>query len=411
VPGIVERAYVKETETSWLKVAVLISAGAAVALQIGKVPAALPALQAELGLTLVQSSWVVAIFSTIAAGFAVFLGTISDRFGQLQVAIFGMLLTAASGIAGGFVSNGNVLLLTRVFEGLGFILTSASMPSLIMLAVSEVNRKASLALWGMYMPMGSGIMLALSGPILFYYDWRVLWWITACLILLVAIPVYIVGARVSANPGEQIPRPAIRQTLKYAMRRGPILLSVIFAVYAALYLIVAGFLPLILIELNGFTPLSAALVSAAVIFFNVLGNGVSGWLHGLKFHFRTLILTGCLGMAVCGAIVFSNDVAGPWRVIAAAGFCGFAGLVPSSLFSELPNHAPHPSVMATISGLLVQGAAVGQLAGPPLAASFVAWYGDWSAAVPIMVVGAAIGAACTLYLSRLSDGKHRQESA
>lgn len=387
-------------ETNRLKVVVLIGAGAAVALQIGKVPAALPALQAELGLSLVQSGWVVAIFSMIAAGLAVFLGTVSDRFGQLRVAICGMVLSAAAAIVGGFVSSGGALLTTRVFEGLGFILTSASMPPLILLAVSEINRKASLALWGMYMPMGSSIMLALSGPVLFYFDWRILWWFTASLILLAAIPVYYVGSRLSDETGENIARPSVRETLKAAMRKGPILLSFIFAVYAALYLIVAGFLPLILIELNGVTPLFAALASAAVVFCNVLGNGISGWLHGRGYRFRTLVLVGCAGMAAGGTIVFTNDVAGFWRVFAAAGFCGFAGLVPSSLFSELPRHSPRSSTMATISGLLIQGAAAGQLAGPPIAAGLVAWYGDWSAAVPIMLIGATIVAVTTLIVSR-----------
>lgn len=386
-----------------MRVAVLISAGAAVALQVGKVPAALPALQAELGLTLVQSGWVVAIFSALAAGIAVFLGTVSDRFGALSVAIFGMLLTAAAGIAGGFVTTGNALLATRVIEGLGFILTSTSMPPLIMRAVAEKNRKASLAFWGMYMPLGSGIMMALSGPLLLYFDWRVLWWFTAFLILLVSIPVLLVGRKLPKDAEAHPARLDFGQTLKLALGRGPILLSVIFAVYAAQYLIVAGFLPLVLIDLNGFTPFLAASVSAVVIFFNVLGNGLSGWLHNNGFRFLSLILIGCLGMAIGSSVVFAPDISGFWRVIAGAGFCGFAGLIPSSLFSELPHHARRQSVIATVSGMLVQGAAIGQLAGPPIAAGIVAWYGDWSVVIPIMLLGAASAALCTVILSRIGN--------
>ncbi len=388
-------------ETSWLKVAVLIGAGAAVALQIGKVPAALPALQAELGLSLVQSGWVVAIFSVLAAGIAVFLGTVSDRFGPLRVAIVGMVVTAAAGILGGFVSTGNALLATRVIEGLGFILTSTSMPALIMLAAAERNRKSSLALWGMYMPLGSGIMLALSGPLLLYFDWRVLWWFTALLILLIAVPVHLVGRTLTKPVAAQTVRLDFGETLKSALGRGPVLLSVIFSVYAAQYLIVAGFLPLILIDLNGFTPFLAALVSAVVIFCNVLGNGFSGWLHNHGFGFLSLVLVGCFGMAVGGTLVFMPDIAGLWRVVAAAGFCGFAGLIPSSLFSEMPRHSKHQSVIATISGMLVQGAAIGQLAGPPIAAGLVAWYGDWSIAIPVMLVMAITAAVSAIVLSRL----------
>lgn len=385
---------------SWPRVLVLIGAGAAVALQIGKVPAALPALQAELGLSLVQSGWVVAIFSVMAASIAVFMGSVSDRFGPLEMVISGMGLSALAGIAGSFSPDGVFLLTTRVFEGLGFILTTTSIPSLIIATASERNRKASLALWGTYMPLGSGIMMALSGPILHYTDWRVLWWITSILILLMAVPVFRAGRHARKQPGTPVSQTRFVEKLASALGRGPLLLATIFAIYASLYLIVASFLPLILIEHNNFTAFSAASVSAVVIFCNVLGNGFSGWLHNHGFRFDRLILIGGFGMAIGGSIVFIGDLAAPARIAAAAGFCFLAGLVPSSLFTESSNHAPHPSIMATVSGILLQGAAIGQLVGPPAAAVLVSWWGGWDAAIPIMISGAILMAACTMALIR-----------
>ncbi len=222
----------KPVKTSWLSVLVLIGAGAAVALQIGKIPAALPALQQELGLTLVESGWVLAIFSLMAAGFGAFLGTIADRYGQLFIAVFGMLLSAGAGIAGGFSPDGSVLLATRVFEGLGFILTSISIPPLIALAASEQDHRTSLALWGTYMPVGTGIMLIASGSILHLFDWRILWWITAFVILLFSIPVYRVGIILTRSVSTEVKRPNFSEILLFARRPGPLLLSMIFLVYA-----------------------------------------------------------------------------------------------------------------------------------------------------------------------------------
>ncbi|MCL4676127.1 MAG: MFS transporter, partial [Pararhodobacter sp.] len=279
----------------------MIGAGAAVALQIGKVPAALPFLQAELGLTLIQSGWVVAIFSAVAAGFAIFLGAASDRVGPLAAALAGMLLSAISGIAGGFVSGGTLLLLSRVFEGLGFIFTTTSIPSLIVMVVSAKDRKASLAIWGMYMPLGSGVMLALSGPLLYFFEWRVLWWATSALILAAMIPMFMFGKRIATDTSARALRPKFCKSIRASLRRGPIMLSAIFAIYAALYLTVVGFLPSILIGVDRFTPISAATVGAVASLFNVLGNGLSGWLHNRRFQFLPLVLTGCAGMAVFGS--------------------------------------------------------------------------------------------------------------
>ncbi len=130
------------------------------------------------------------------------------------------------------------------------------------------------------------------------------------------------------------------KTLRVAFRRGPLLLSVIFAVYAGNY------------------------------------------------------------MAVGGSLVFAPELSGGWRMAAAAGFCGFAGLVPSSLFSEAPHRVPHPAFLATVRRLLVQGAAIGQLLMPPLAAAAVAWYGSWSAGISFMLIGSSFVAACAFALSR-----------
>ncbi len=396
----------RQADTSWVKVSVLIGAGAAVALHVGKVPAALPVLQSELGLSLVQSGWVVAIFSVVAACVAVFLGTVSDRFGHLPLAMVGMVLTALAGVAGALASSGNLLLVTRVFEGFGFILTTTSIPPLIMRAASQSQRQASLALWGMYMPVGSGLMMALSAPLLYYFDWRILWWVASALVLLAALPVYSVGARISDDSSPAAARPAIARTLKTALRRGPLLLSVTFAVYAGNYMVLAGFLPLLLVDLNGFSPMMAATASAIIVLFNALGNGISGWLHNYGLRYSTLIPIGCLGMAVGGGLVFAPELSGLWRMVAAAGFCGFAGLVPSSLFSEAPHRIPHPSFLATVSGLLVQGAAIGQLLMPPLAAAAVAWYGSWSAGITFMVIGSGFIAFCAFVLSRTGDPVH-----
>ena len=360
----------------------------------------MPDLQAELGLSLVQSGWVIAIFNLVAAATAVFLGTVSDQFGRLRVAISGMVLTALSGIAGGFVDSGTALLATRVFEGLGFLLTTTFMPGLILHAVSERWTKTVFALWGMYMPVGSGFMLALSGLILAHFDWRVLWWPTSVLILVVAVPVYRVGRGLGGSPEQSSTKPRVTQSLRQALGRGPILLSTVFAFYVGQYLIVTGFLPLILVELNGFTPSGAAAVGAFAVFCNAAGNVLSGWLHDCGVRSTTLILVGCVAMAIGGSTVLLEHIPGLWRTVAAGGLFICTGLIPSSLFALIPDHAPDRSVIATVSGIVMQGAAIGQLVGPPIGAAIVAWSGAWHGAIPVVLVCAAICAACALLLRR-----------
>ena len=58
--------------THWAAVAAVLAAGLAIALNVGKVPVALPALRAELGLTLVQAGWVSSMLTTVAVFGAAF---------------------------------------------------------------------------------------------------------------------------------------------------------------------------------------------------------------------------------------------------------------------------------------------------------------------------------------------------
>mgnify|MGYP004007027837 CR=1 FL=1 len=51
--------------TNWFAVSVVVLASVTAAFQIGKAPAALPAMQADLGLTLEEGVWIISIFISI----------------------------------------------------------------------------------------------------------------------------------------------------------------------------------------------------------------------------------------------------------------------------------------------------------------------------------------------------------
>jgi len=62
---------------AWL----VVAAGGVAALQVGKLPPALPALQAELGLTLVQSGFLLSVVQLAGMSLAVFMGLLADGMG------------------------------------------------------------------------------------------------------------------------------------------------------------------------------------------------------------------------------------------------------------------------------------------------------------------------------------------
>lgn len=385
--------------TPWLRVILIIGIGAAVALQIGKAPPSLPLLQDDIGISLVTAGWVISVFSLVAALGAAFLGGISDRTGPLRAALGGMVLCASAGIVGAFSTSEAALLVTRTFEGLGFIITSVSAPALITRITAEADRRTALAMWGSYVPIGTGLMLLIAGPLLLFIGWRGVWVVASLLVLVVAGLLWRERAHFEEMPDEAGPRPGLKDVWRVLRTPGPLLLSLTFTFYAAQYLAVAGFLPLILVENHGFRPETASVISAIVIFGNAVGNLTAGFLLRLGPRPVHLVLLGCFVMAVGGALVFYDGSPALVRIAGGLCFATFGGLIPATLFTQVPKQAPSHRQLASVNGMLVQGAAIGQLFGPPIYAALASGYGSWNAAIPALAIAAGIAAAAALVLN------------
>ena len=117
--------------THWPRVWIAFLAGCIGAFQIGKTFAALTLIIDELGLSLVQAGLVLSLFSLIAAFAGAGFGLLSDRVGHLYMALSGLVVSAGGTFLGATASGIEVLLLSRLIEGLGFILAIVALPSLI----------------------------------------------------------------------------------------------------------------------------------------------------------------------------------------------------------------------------------------------------------------------------------------
>src|SRR5258708_29282280 len=96
-----------------------------------KVPPALPQLRAELGLSLVESTFIVTTFNVLGMLVGVLAGMLSDRFGRKRLALTGLVLMAVGGAVGAMVQGFMPLLVSRFVEGVGFILFALPAPALM----------------------------------------------------------------------------------------------------------------------------------------------------------------------------------------------------------------------------------------------------------------------------------------
>ena len=380
---------------AWL----VVAAGGVAALQVGKLPPALPALQAELGITLVQSGFLLSMVQLAGLTLAVFMGMLADGMGLKRSMVRGLLLLTLASAAGGLATSVTALLLLRAIEGLGFLLVALPAPALIRRLVPPQQLAGMLGLWGAYMPTGTALAL-LAGPLFIpAWGWSAWWWLFA------VVSVGMAGWVWHAIPVDpDVPQQAAAGGLERLRRtlgaRGPWLVALTFGMYSGQWLAVVGFLPSIYAA-AGLTGGLLGVLTALAAAVNMGGNMVSGRLLQRGWAPRSNLWLGFGAMALGSTLAFAAFTEGwPWlRYAGVLLFSGLGGLVPGTLFSLAVRLAPGEQQVAATVGWVQQLSALGQFIGPPSAAALAARAGGWQL-TPLFTLGCCAGGAVLAVLAQ-----------
>src|SRR5947209_492863 len=153
---------------------------------------ALPTLGRVLNSDLGLLQWVIAGYMLAQAAVIPLSGWLSDRFGAKRVYLISLVLFTAGSALCGLAINGEMLVVTRVLQGLGGgMLMPIGMAVLYRLTPPD-RRGSIMGLFGLPIMVAPALGPVLSGYLLQYADWR--------LIFLINLPVGVlalwVGARV-----------------------------------------------------------------------------------------------------------------------------------------------------------------------------------------------------------------------
>ncbi|MDE2616460.1 MAG: MFS transporter [Burkholderiales bacterium] len=368
---------------------VVIAAGVAAALHVGKLSPALPALGQALSVTLVQAGFLLSLVQLAGMTLGLVVGLTADGLGLRRSMLGGLLLLSAASLLGGWARDVPTLLVLRAVEGLGFLLVSMPAPSLIRHLVKPERMSAMLGLWGAYMPLGTASAL-LCGPLFIsLFGWQSWWWVLAVLTLAMAVWVWQVvppdTPRTSATKGQPLQQPGWGHRLRLTLGApGPWLVALSFAVYSGQWLAVIGFLPTIYAQAGVAGGLSAVL-TALVAAVNMVGNIASGRLLGRGVKPQILLYVGFAVMGLGTWLAFVTFPLSPeglglppvLRFVAVVLFSMVGGMIPGTLFSLAVRLAPGEGTVSTTVGWMQQWASFGQFAGPPLVAWVASGVGGW----------------------------------
>ncbi|HEY1230829.1 MAG TPA: MFS transporter, partial [Ramlibacter sp.] len=350
---------------AWL----VVLAGVAAAIHIGKLPPALPVVREALGLTLVEAGFLLSLVQLAGLALGLVVGLAADSLGLKRTMVAGLLLVGAASVAGGWATSAVPLLALRAVEGLGFLSASMPAPGLIRRLVPADRLSGMLGVWGAYMPFATALALLCGPAWIAWFGWPSWWWVLGAFSLLLAgwLAAVLPADPTRARSAHVDWAGRVRHTLRAP---GPWLVAFAFCVYSAQWLAVIGFLPSIYLA-SGFPPAWSAVCTALAAAVNMVGNLASGRLLQRGARPQQLLAIGALAMGIGGIVAFSDLLgAGPMSAFGRYGavllFSAVGGMIPGTLFSLAVRLAPGEHTVSTTVGWMQQWSALGQFAGPPL---------------------------------------------
>jgi MFS family permease len=383
--------------TRWPAVWAVVAGGLVCGAYIGKVPPALPVQRAELGLTLVESGFIATTFNVIGLLVGMFVGVLCDRFGHKRLGLAGLAILSLAGLSGAAAWNFPSLLVSRFFEGVGFILFTVSGSALIAAAATAgSDRDKVMGLWSSYMPAGGSAAILLAPLIIAAWGWRGLW----VTMSVAAAAAFLLVARCApttryGNVG------SLKLVVESLAQPASVALALLFAFYVAQWTSVMIWLPTFLVDERGATAGVASVMTALMVLVNVPGNLGGGWLLARGVRRGPLVLAACAIMVVTDVGMLTSALPDGLRYFCCLAFSMCAGVIPACIFSGVVVHAKTPQHIGTTNGMVMQTSQAGQFFGPILLAWLASHFGGWGASLWAMLAFAAGGALCGYAILRI----------
>lgn len=407
----------------------VVAAGVCAALHLGKLSPAVPALQASLGISLIEAGFLLSLVQMAGMTMGLAIGLAADTLGSRRSMVGGLLILTIASVLGGVIGtvgpSGPLaaravhgLLLLRAIEGIGFLLVVLPAPALIRATASVGSESAALGLWGAYMPSGVALALLIGPALIAALGWAAWWWALACASAAAALWVRASVPADSARRAASMPAPAdpwparLRATLT---ARGPWHVAAAFALYSGQWMAVIGFLPAVYAGAGvpvGWSAVLTAVASAMNIGGNVLGGRLieRGAAPGrlLRWGFAAMALGSLAAFVQLGEGFLATGLPPAVRYLAVCVFSFGGGVVPATLFVLAVRVAPGPATVSTTVGLMQQASAMGQFMAPPLVAWLAhragGWQWTWVVTLSCAVLGGVV--ASRLASVRASAGAH-----
>ncbi|KAB2808234.1 MFS transporter [Pimelobacter simplex] len=182
----------------WGTLALLGTAQLMLIVDVTVVAIALPHVGADLGLSRASTTWVVSAYTLAFGGLMLLGGRVSDLLGSRPVVLTGLAVFTAASLAAGLAGSPEVLVGSRVAQGVGAALLSPAALSALLRLFDGEERHRALGVWSALGGGGAALGVLLGGLLTAGPGWPWVFFVNVPLGLVVAVGL---ARRLPAGPG------------------------------------------------------------------------------------------------------------------------------------------------------------------------------------------------------------------
>ncbi len=156
----------------WLGLAMLSIGVAMIIVDATIVNVAVPTIIKELSLDGTTAEWINTTYALVFAAFLITLGRIGDVAGRRLLYVLGLVIFIASSVMAGLAPNGSILIIARLFQGVGGAMILPATQSILNTNFRGRDRAIAFGIWGSVIGGMAALGPLLGGWLTTEYSWR-----------------------------------------------------------------------------------------------------------------------------------------------------------------------------------------------------------------------------------------------
>ena len=387
-----------KSRSPWFILLIVLLASLAAPLNQFKVPPVMPLLMEAFGASAAQAGLLMSLFAITGLFLAIPAGFIFQKLGYRLTGMIAILSLVVGAGWGAFSRGFDIMLASRIVEGVGMSLMSVVAPAVIALWFSPDTRGKAMGVWAVWVPLGSTIMFLLAPPLAGRWNWPGVWWF-GCLYAFWVGLLYLVFLK---SKSEEPPKPKERASpgkmqdhgmAKVLSNRDLWLSSLLFCCFNFVFIAFITWAPTFLHQTRGMSLARAAFLVSLASILTIVACPTSGWVSDRT---GTRKWVAVIPMALMAPFYPLSFLVGANWFPALVVLLGFiSGFVPTGVFSGAVETVGDERLSGMAMAVIQIGQNAGMLLGPLVFGWIIESGGGWQTAfwvlAPVSILGAVAG--------------------